>query len=85
MPWSRDGAGESNSIIVENFDGLYSYVLVLNRNHAEAQDLVQETCVRVLLAMGRLPAGNTKGWLFRILRNIWLNQLREFRDGHQRI
>jgi RNA polymerase sigma-70 factor, ECF subfamily len=34
--------------------------------------------------MGRLRAGsNMKGWLFTILRNIWLNQLRKRRNGPQ--
>jgi RNA polymerase sigma-70 factor (ECF subfamily) len=36
--------------------------------------------------MGRLRAGsNTKGWLFTILRNVWLNQLRKWRNGPQMI
>jgi len=26
---------------------------------------------------------NTKGWLFTILRNVWLNQLRKHRNGTQ--
>ena len=59
-------------------DGLYSYALVLSRNQAEAEDLVQETCLRALRAMKRLrPDSNVKSWLFTILRNIWLNQLRQ--------
>jgi DNA-directed RNA polymerase specialized sigma24 family protein len=29
-------------------DGLYSYALVLSRTQAEAEDLVQETCLRAL-------------------------------------
>lgn len=62
----------------EYLDGLYSYGLVLSRNQAEAEDLVQETCLRALRAMGRLrPDSNVKSWLFTILRNIWLNQLRQ--------
>jgi RNA polymerase sigma-70 factor (ECF subfamily) len=65
---------------------LYSYALVLTRNHAAAEDLVQETYVRAIPAMGRLRAdSNTKGWLFTILRNIWLNQLRKWRNGPQMI
>jgi RNA polymerase sigma-70 factor, ECF subfamily len=52
--------------------------LVLSRNQAEAEDLVQETCLRALRAMERLrPDSNVKSWLFTILRNIWLNQLRQ--------
>lgn len=62
----------------EYLDGLYSYSLVLSRNQAEAEDLVQETCLRALRAMARLrPDSNVKSWLFTILRNIWLNQLRQ--------
>jgi RNA polymerase sigma-70 factor (ECF subfamily) len=61
-------------------DGLYRYGLVLSRNQAEAEDLVQETCLRALRAMERLkPDSNVKSWLFTILRNDWLNQLRRSR------
>jgi RNA polymerase sigma-70 factor (ECF subfamily) len=62
-------------------DGLYSYAVVLSRNRTEAEDLVQETCVRALRAMERLrPDSNIKSWLFTILRNIWRNQLRQSRS-----
>ena len=62
----------------EYLDSLYSYALVLSRNRTEAEDLVQETCLRALRAMERLrPDSNVKSWLFTILRNIWLNQLRQ--------
>jgi RNA polymerase sigma-70 factor (ECF subfamily) len=71
---------------IEYLDGLYSYAMVLSRNHAEAEDLVQETYVRAIQAMGRLRAGsNMKSWLFTILRNIWFNQLRKRRNGPQMI
>jgi RNA polymerase sigma-70 factor, ECF subfamily len=63
-------------------DGLYSYGMVLSRNPTDAEDLVQETCLRALRAMGRLrPESNVKSWLFTILRNIWLNQLRQQRTA----
>ena len=66
----------------EYLDALYSYALVLSRNHTEAEDLVQETCLRALRAMGRLRSdSNIKSWLFTILRNIWLNQLRKRRTA----
>lgn len=64
----------------EYLDGLYGYALVLSRNSAEAEDLVQETCLRALRGMSGLRAeGSLKSWLFTILRNIWLNQLRHRR------
>ena len=63
-------------------DGLYAYAMVLSRNPALAADLVQDTYVRALKAKESLrPDSNVKGWLFTILRNIWLNQLRHERAG----
>jgi RNA polymerase sigma-70 factor (ECF subfamily) len=81
MPFSPNGStGEAAGI--EYIDGLYSYALVLTRNRSEAEDLVQETYVRALGAMGRLRAdSNVKSWLFTILRNIWFNHLRQQRTA----
>jgi RNA polymerase sigma-70 factor, ECF subfamily len=81
MLWNRNGVTG-----IECLDGLYSYALALTRNRAEAEDLVQETYVRALQAMGRLRAdSNMKSWLFTMLRNIWFNQLRKWRNGPQMI
>ena len=86
MSWNHDGAGQGDATGIEHLDGLYSYAMVLSRNRAEAEDLVQETYVRAIQAMGRLRAGsNMKGWLFTILRNIWFNQLRKRRNGPQMV
>jgi RNA polymerase sigma-70 factor (ECF subfamily) len=64
----------------EYLDGLYGYAMVLSRNSAEAEDLVQETCLRALRGMNGLRSNDSaKSWLFTILRNIWLNQLRQRR------
>jgi RNA polymerase sigma-70 factor, ECF subfamily len=67
---------------VEYLDGLYSYALVLSRNRADAENLVQETYARAMQPMGRRRADrNTKSRFFTILRNIWVSQLRERRSG----
>ena len=80
MSSTREGTGQLDGMGIENIDGLYSYAVALTRNYAEAEDLVQETYLRALQAMGRLrPDSNLKAWLFTILRNIWFNQLRKWR------
>jgi RNA polymerase sigma-70 factor (ECF subfamily) len=85
MSWNQSGA-VLDAAGLEYIDGLYGYAIVLTRNHAEAEDLVQETYVRAIQAMGRLrPDGNIKSWFFTILRNIWLNQLRRRRSGPQMV
>lgn len=64
--------------LVDHIDGLYSYALALTRNSSDAEDLVQETYARAIPAFGRLRGdSNIKSWLFTILRNIWLNQVRQ--------
>jgi RNA polymerase sigma-70 factor (ECF subfamily) len=70
----------------EYLDGLYGYAMVLSRNTAEAEDLVQETCLRALLGMhGLRDTSSAKSWLFTILRNIWFNQLRQRRAAPEMI
>ena len=59
-------------------DGLYGYAMSLTHNRADADDLVQETYLRAMSAFERLrPNSNLKSWLFTILRNVYLNQIRD--------
>jgi RNA polymerase sigma factor (sigma-70 family) len=52
---------------------LYSHAFWLCRNHAEAEDLVQETISKSLRAFVSFqPDTNFKAWIFRILRNTFL-------------
>jgi RNA polymerase sigma-70 factor (ECF subfamily) len=68
------------SVLLGHTDALFRYAMSLCRNIATAQDLVQETCVRALSAKNPLrPDSNHKSWLFTILRNIWLNEIRKGR------
>ncbi|MGQ4808366.1 ECF RNA polymerase sigma factor SigH [Candidatus Entotheonellaceae bacterium PAL068K] len=68
--------------LLAHLDALYGYALSLTRNPAEAEDLVQETCLRAISRAQRvLPAGNLKAWLFTILRNVWINQHRRRTQG----
>jgi RNA polymerase sigma-70 factor (ECF subfamily) len=52
---------------------LYNHASWLTRNHAEAEDLVQETFSKALRAFDSFQADtNFKAWIFRILRNTFL-------------
>jgi RNA polymerase sigma-70 factor (ECF subfamily) len=67
---------------LEHVDSLYGYALTLTRDPTAAEDLVQETYLRAVRAFGQLvPNSNLKSWLFVIMRNAWLNQLRHTRSG----
>jgi len=67
---------------LEYLDALYGYAMALTHSRVEAEDLVQETYLRAVRAFGQLvPDSNLKGWMFAILRNVWLNELRHARSG----
>jgi RNA polymerase sigma-70 factor (ECF subfamily) len=68
---------------LEHIDALYGYAMTLTRNTIEAEDLVQETYVRATGAANQPDDNHLKGWLFVIMRNAWLNQLRHNRNGPQ--
>ena len=65
-------------VLLKYANGLFSYAMALTRNSHEAEDLVQETYLRAIQAMeGLREDGNAKAWLYTILRNIRLNQVRQ--------
>jgi RNA polymerase sigma-70 factor (ECF subfamily) len=58
-------------------DRLYGYAISLVRDRERAKDLVQESALRAMTAKN-IPADERayRAWLFRILRNIFLDQAR---------
>lgn len=80
-----DGPGK-NTVFTQaalaHLDALYGYAMTLTRNSSAAEDLVQETYLRATSAEKQPPpAGNLKPWLFVIMRNAWLNQVRHHQSG----
>lgn len=59
-------------------DQLYGTALRMTRNSADAEDLVQETFAKAFAAFGSYQQGtNLRAWLFRILRNTYINAYRK--------
>ena len=66
--------------LLPHADALYGFALKLSKNPVDAEDLVQETLLKGLAAVDRIPdTSHYKGWLFTILRNTWLSRMR--REG----
>lgn len=57
---------------------LYNYAYRLTSNQMEAEDLVQDTYLRAFRFFHRFERGtNCKAWMFRILKNCYINQYRK--------
>jgi RNA polymerase sigma-70 factor (ECF subfamily) len=66
--------------IVDLQPRLYRFARSLTRDPEEASDLAQETTARALDALPSFtPGTNLRAWLFRILRNVYLNRRRAAR------
>jgi RNA polymerase sigma-70 factor (ECF subfamily) len=59
---------------------LRRFALVLCRSHPLADDLVQGACERALANAGSwTPGTRFDAWMFRILRNYWIDHLRRMK------
>ena len=59
---------------------LYRHALRMSRNHADADDLVQETVMKAYVHFDSFRSGsNMNAWLFRMLTNTYINGYRRKR------
>src|SRR3990167_5805177 len=73
-----DRAREFEEVALVHLDALHRSALRLTHNRPEAEDLVQETFLRAFRSFHRFnPGTNCRAWLFTILRNAFLNRIRQ--------
>jgi RNA polymerase sigma-70 factor (ECF subfamily) len=64
--------------LLPQLDALYTFAYHLTYNEEDANDLVQEAYFKAYKSIHRYQEGtNAKAWLFRILRNIFINEYRK--------
>ena len=73
--------------LLPQIDSLYTFAYHLtNYREEDANDLVQETYFKAYKAIERYHQGtNAKAWLFRILKNIFINEYRKRSNQPQRV
>ncbi len=75
-----------NSDVVSLSEVLKSYALRITRNSDESEDLVQETMLKAFKYFDSFARGtNIRGWLYRIMINIFINDYRKKRKESSRV
>jgi len=71
------------NVLAAELEPMWRFALRLTANEADAEDLVQQTCLKALENAHRYDEkGRQRSWLFRIEHRIWLNQLRSRQIRH---
>lgn len=73
------GQGEIPSwgdLVAEHADSVYRLAFRLSGNKHDAEDLTQETFMRVFRSLDRYKPGTFQGWLHRITTNLFLDMVR---------
>lgn len=67
-------------------DALYNFAYQLSYNDDDANDLVQETYMKAFRFIDSYQEGtNSKAWLFKILKNIFINEYRRKKREPEKI
>jgi len=67
-----------NDELMPQIDALYNFAFHLCYNEDDANDLVQETYLKAFRFIDKYLQGtNAKAWLFKILKNAFINQYRK--------
>ncbi|CAN5636046.1 RNA polymerase sigma factor [soil metagenome] len=74
---------EFNHNVKEQYKPLRGYALKLTQDQEDANDLVQETMLKAFNNKDKFQDGtNLKGWLYTIMKNIFINNYRRMVKGN---
>jgi len=61
--------------VLPHLQAAFNYARWLTRDDAEAEDVVQDACVRAVRFFGSLRDDDARAWLLAIVRNSWYSRL----------
>jgi len=67
------------SLVLPHLADAYSLARWLTGNRADAEDVVQDACLRAFRAIGSFAGGNSRGWVLAVVRHsayAWLRKNR---------
>ena len=68
-------------VVLPHLDAAYNYARWLTRNAQDAEDVVQEACVRGLRYFGGFRGDNARTWFLAVVRNACFDWLRRNRPA----
>jgi len=60
--------------VLPHLDAAFNFARWLTKNEAEAEDVVQDACLRAMRYFATLRDGDARAWLFTIVRNTWYSR-----------
>jgi RNA polymerase sigma-70 factor (ECF subfamily) len=75
------GGPDFEQVVLPHLDAAYNLARWLVRNPHDAEDVVQEACLRAVRFFGGYQEGNARAWLLRIVRNTAYSFLEKKRPG----
>jgi RNA polymerase sigma-70 factor (ECF subfamily) len=61
--------------VLPHLHAAFNYARWLTKDAAEAEDVVQDACVRAMRFFSSLRDGDGRAWLFAIVRNTWYSRM----------
>jgi RNA polymerase sigma-70 factor, ECF subfamily len=61
--------------VLPHLGAAFNYARWLTKNDAEAEDVVQDACVRAMRFFSSLRDDDARAWLFTIVRNTWYSRV----------
>ena len=62
-------------VVLPHLDAAYNLARWLTRDTHDAEDVVQDACIRALKYIGSLEGGDARGWFLKIVRNAFYDWL----------
>jgi RNA polymerase sigma factor (sigma-70 family) len=69
--WEETMPRSFEEVLLPHLDAAFNYARWLTKNDADAQDVVQDACVRALRFFSSLRGEDARAWLLTIVRHTW--------------
>jgi RNA polymerase sigma factor (sigma-70 family) len=80
-PTDRDDHARFTKLVLPHLGDAYSLARWITGSRADAEDVVQDACLRAFRAIGSLADGNARPWMLTIVRNTAYTWMRKNRPS----